>query len=84
MKFDASGEPPAGEKTGMLEVRDGQIDITPTLDGPLMVRRNIEIISGTGRVMARQQTARLCRCGHSNAKPFCDGSHAKADFKSEQ
>lgn len=80
--FDASGEPPTGEKTAMLQVRDGPVEITPTLDGPLMVRGNMEIISGTGRVVARQQAARFCRCGHSSTKPFCDGTHAKVGFKS--
>ena len=43
MQFDASGEPPTGEKTDMLAVRDGPIEITPQLDGPLMVRGNMEI-----------------------------------------
>jgi len=54
------------------------------METPLMVRGNVEIISGTGRVVARQQAVRFCRCGHSNTKPFCDGSHAKVGFKSEQ
>ncbi|MBC7770152.1 MAG: CDGSH iron-sulfur domain-containing protein [Phycisphaerales bacterium] len=80
--FDASGEPPTGDKTDMLAVRDGSIEVIPQADGPLMVRGNMEIISGTGRVVARVQAARLCRCGHSNTKPFCDGTHAKIGFRS--
>jgi CDGSH-type Zn-finger protein/uncharacterized Fe-S cluster protein YjdI len=82
IRFDASGEPPTGEKTAMLEVRDGPIDIAPQTDGPLMVRGNLEIVSGAGRVVARTNAARLCRCGHSQNKPFCDGAHAKIGFKS--
>lgn len=81
--FDASGEPPTGHTTDMLAVRDGPIEIAPQLDGPLMVRGNMEIISGTGRVVARQQAAKLCRCGQSNTKPFCDGTHAKVGFRSD-
>ena len=80
--FAASGEPPTG-KADMLAVRDGALAIDPQLDGPLQVRGNLEITSGTGRVVARVTQARLCRCGHSNNKPFCDGSHARVGFKSE-
>jgi CDGSH-type Zn-finger protein/uncharacterized Fe-S cluster protein YjdI len=80
--FSASGEPPTGDKTAMLEVRDGPIEIAPQLDGPLMVRGNMEIVASTGRMVARMQAARFCRCGHSNTKPFCDGAHAKVGFKS--
>ena len=80
--FTATGEPPSG-KTDMLQIRDGKLAIDPERDGPLKVRGNLEIISGTGRVVARVQTARLCRCGHSNNKPFCDGTHAKIGFRSD-
>ena len=81
VEFTASGEPPSG-KTDMLPVRDGPLAIEPEINGPLAVRGNLEITSGTGRVVARVMTARLCRCGGSATKPFCDGTHAKIGFKS--
>jgi len=81
VKFAASGEPPTG-RAEMLPVRDGPLAVDPQTDGPLQIRGNMEIISGTGRVVARLEAARLCRCGASNTKPFCDGSHARIGFKS--
>jgi CDGSH-type Zn-finger protein/uncharacterized Fe-S cluster protein YjdI len=79
--FSATGEPPTG-KTDMLEARDGPLTIDPQLDGPLQVRGNLEIVSGTGRCVARVQQATLCRCGGSATKPFCDGTHARIGFRS--
>jgi CDGSH-type Zn-finger protein/uncharacterized Fe-S cluster protein YjdI len=79
--FSASGEPPT-TKAEMLAVRDGPLAIDPQTDGPLQIRGNLEITSGTGRVVARVTSARLCRCGASNSKPFCDGSHVRIGFTS--
>ncbi len=81
INFDASGEPPTG-KADMLAVRDGPLAIDPQTDGPLKVRGNLEITAGTGRVVARVQSAMLCRCGGSANKPFCDGTHMKNGFRS--
>jgi CDGSH-type Zn-finger protein/uncharacterized Fe-S cluster protein YjdI len=80
--FTASGEPPTG-KTDMQPVRDGVLAIDPQTNGPLRVRGNLEIVSGTGRAVARVTSAYLCRCGGSANKPFCDGTHAKIGFTSE-
>jgi CDGSH-type Zn-finger protein/uncharacterized Fe-S cluster protein YjdI len=83
--FDASGEPAtgvAGKPTEMLPVRDGPLVIDPQPDGPLAVRGNLEITSGTGRMVCRVTQAKLCRCGGSASKPFCDGTHARIGFKS--
>jgi CDGSH-type Zn-finger protein/uncharacterized Fe-S cluster protein YjdI len=81
VKFAASGEPASGQ-TDMLAARDGTLAVDPETDGPLRVRGNLEIISGTGRVVARVAQARLCRCGGSGNKPFCDGTHARIGFRS--
>jgi CDGSH-type Zn-finger protein/uncharacterized Fe-S cluster protein YjdI len=83
--FEASGEPETGGNgmsTDMLAVRDGPLHIDPQIDGPLQVRGNVEILAGTGRMVSRAQSVKLCRCGHSNTKPYCDGTHAAIGFKS--
>jgi CDGSH-type Zn-finger protein/uncharacterized Fe-S cluster protein YjdI len=79
--FLASGEPTTGI-VDMLPVRDGPLEIEPEINGPLVMRGNLEILSGTGRAVARVTAARLCRCGGSATKPFCDGTHARIGFKS--
>jgi CDGSH-type Zn-finger protein/uncharacterized Fe-S cluster protein YjdI len=79
--FAASGEP-ASTRTDALAKRDGVLAVDPQPDGPLKVSGNLEIISGTGRVVARVTSAYLCRCGGSATKPFCDGTHRRIGFKS--
>jgi CDGSH-type Zn-finger protein/uncharacterized Fe-S cluster protein YjdI len=81
--FSATGEPPSG-KTDALAVRDGMVSIDPQLNGPLSIRGNLEITSGTGRIVARVTAAKLCRCGGSATKPFCDGTHARIGFRSDE
>jgi CDGSH-type Zn-finger protein/uncharacterized Fe-S cluster protein YjdI len=85
VEFAATGEPATIEdKAAMLEVRNGPLAIDPQTDGPYAVRGNLELMSGTGRVVARMQSAKLCRCGGSSTKPFCDGTHAKIGFRSDR
>lgn len=81
--FSATGEPETGLlglPTDMPATRDGRIDIEPEPDGPLQLRGQVEVLSGTGRMVCRVAQARLCRCGGSQTKPFCDGTHARNGF----
>ena len=48
-------------------------------DGPLYARGELEIETPDGVVL--ETRAALCRCGASENKPFCDGSHTRIDFK---
>lgn len=77
--FTASGEPKTIDTTS-LSARNGPIEITVRRNGPLLVRGNLEICCGTGRIIKRTTKDALCRCGHSQNKPFCDGSHASVGF----
>src|SRR6185369_7389527 len=70
--FAATGEP-ASIASDPLPARGGALNLTPIVDGPLEVLGNLEICSGTGRTVFRSQNVRLCRCGGSANKPFCDG-----------
>ncbi|MBI1187936.1 MAG: iron-binding protein [Alphaproteobacteria bacterium] len=82
VSFIASGEP-ASRSTDALAVRDGAIALAPQKDGPLQVEGNLEIVSGTGRVVERCTKTWLCRCGHSANKPFCDGAHKRHGFQAD-
>lgn len=57
--------------------------IQPLPDGPLKVNGGFELLDAEGKTIEAPATAYLCRCGQSSKKPFCDGAHKKAGFKSE-
>lgn len=77
--FTASGEP-ANASFEALTIRNGPLDVRPVPNGPLFVKGNLEVVSGTGRTCNKVGETHLCRCGHSNNKPYCDGSHKDAGF----
>jgi CDGSH-type Zn-finger protein/uncharacterized Fe-S cluster protein YjdI len=80
--FAATGEPQT-QASDPLPQRGGRVEIAPQRNGPLLVRGPLEICAGTGRTIDRTTTARLCRCGGSNTKPFCDGSHMSNGFTAD-
>lgn len=80
--FVASGEPQA-EDSPALAVRNGPVEVTPGKNGPLQVDGNLEVVSGTGRTVKKATQLWLCRCGASQKKPYCDGSHRKVGFVAE-
>jgi CDGSH-type Zn-finger protein len=44
--------------------------------GPLWVRGGISVVSADGKTYETRNRVTLCRCGMSQNKPFCDGTHA--------
>ena len=80
--FKATGEPDTRPSEALV-VRNGPLEVRPQKNGPLVVKGNLEIVSGTNRNVDRVTSVRLCRCGGSKTKPFCDNTHLKIGFKSD-
>lgn len=60
------------DEPAVIKVRD---------DGPLKVTGPVRVVDTDGGEFALPEGAfALCRCGHSQSKPFCDGSHREAGF----
>ncbi len=49
-------------------------------DGPLLLRGDLVLEDPYGEVLLETTRMALCRCGHTRATPFCDGSHAESGF----
>ncbi len=48
--------------------------------GPLYLRGRIELRTPAGELIAEETRVALCRCGASQHKPYCDGSHERVGF----
>jgi CDGSH-type Zn-finger protein len=58
--------------------------ITAYPDGPLLVRGDVDLRDADGApIEKRRRTVALCRCGLSTIKPFCDGTHKPAGFRTD-
>ncbi|MET8141195.1 CDGSH iron-sulfur domain-containing protein [Sphaerisporangium sp. NPDC005288] len=59
-----------------------EVTVTACENGPLLVRGPFTLLTQDGRLIdPGRATVALCRCGRSSVKPFCDGSHKAARFR---
>jgi CDGSH-type Zn-finger protein/uncharacterized Fe-S cluster protein YjdI len=59
------------------------LEITVTQNGPLLVQGPFKLVDASGGATTSLAQAKLCRCGASANRPFCDGSHVAAGFEAE-
>jgi CDGSH-type Zn-finger protein len=60
--------------------------ITAIENGPYMIEtdaQSLEIEREGNKEEIKKNVIYLCRCGHSNNKPFCDGSHSRVGFQAK-
>jgi CDGSH-type Zn-finger protein len=59
-----------------------EVVIVPYQDGPYLVRGPVRLLDQDGRsIELNRRTVALCRCGKSQMRPFCDGTHRMIGFR---
>lgn len=55
-------------------------------NGPLLISGPFSVCDATGSQfdLGGKETIALCRCGHSERKPFCDGAHNRCGFQAAE
>jgi CDGSH-type Zn-finger protein len=49
--------------------------------GPLWLRGGVSVVAADGWEYEVRNRVTLCRCGQSDNKPFCDGTHVAVNFR---
>jgi uncharacterized Fe-S cluster protein YjdI len=55
-------------------------EIVVSANGPYIIKTECLLKHSDGREEIKTGATALCRCGNSQNKPYCDGSHAGAGF----
>ena len=69
------------QPTEQPPVMDSGTKVEALKNGPLLVYGNVTVHDRNGISTKTTNTTAFCRCGASEAKPYCDGSHIKVAFK---
>ena len=64
--------------SGQCETCSVKINIVK--NGPLLVKGDSLLVDSEGKEESVKGPIALCRCGGSQKKPFCDGTHSKIGF----
>jgi CDGSH-type Zn-finger protein len=62
-----------------------EVTIKARTNGPYKVEGPVRVVDGDGNefVLPEGSAIVLCRCGQSRTKPFCDSSHKRVGFTSD-
>ncbi len=69
-----------GEKQQEASQPSSEIPVSVVENGPLLVQGTLKVALADGSEEIQKRSTAFCRCGHSENKPYCDGSHGKMNF----
>ena len=56
-------------------------------NGPFLIEGTVELVDSDGNAFPLDSTKpaiALCRCGQSEKRPFCDGTHNRCGFAADE
>ncbi len=56
------------------------VNIQVSKKGPYIIKGNVMVTGTDGTEELKSGMTALCRCGGSNNKPYCDGTHTNIGF----
>jgi len=68
------------QKTQTGQNQQSQTIVQVSKGGPYLVKGKFVFVGADGKEETKEGSIALCRCGASNNKPFCDGTHRKIGF----
>ncbi len=68
-----------GEENQEAQALETKVEIME--NGPLLVYGTLKVTDKDGNTETKNKTTAFCRCGASNNKPYCDGTHKETEFR---
>jgi len=68
------------QKAQPAQSQGAKLTVQVNKGGPYLVKGKFVFVGTDGNEEVKEGSIALCRCGASNNKPFCDGTHRKIGF----
>ena len=59
-----------------MSLSNPKVFINPR-SGSIRITGDVDFVDAAGNLIESKSEVKLCGCGHSEDKPYCDGSHKK-------
>ena len=68
------------QKAQPAQTQQSETTVQVSKGGPYLIKGKFVFVGTDGKEEIKEGSVALCRCGGSNNKPFCDGTHRKIGF----
>jgi uncharacterized Fe-S cluster protein YjdI/CDGSH-type Zn-finger protein len=83
LSYEVKNQMEQSASTEPVQEEQPTVTITVATNSALRIAGKVRIVDLEGNVIVETEKCSLCRCGHSEKKPFCDGTHKKIGWQGE-